>query len=805
MNYPITFGKYLLLERINVGGMAEVFKSKAFGVEGFERILAIKRILPNMADDDEFINMFVDEARIAVQLSHANIVQIYELGKYESQYYIAMEYIAGKDLRQILDRYRKKKQLFNIPTAAFLTGKICEGLDYAHRKTDPTGRPMNVIHRDVSPQNILVSYEGAVKITDFGIAKAEDRASKTQAGVLKGKFGYMSPEQVRGLEIDHRSDIFAVGILLYEMVTGKRLFIGESDFSTLEKVRNAEVPSPREHNPDIPEELERIMLKSLAKERDERYAYASELHDDLQQFLIENNTIFNAKKLAALMKEEYQEDIDAEAAKMEEFMKVTAPPGMVEDSQPVSVPVGGGGGRRGSTSQPSQPSSGNTGQQDWKSGQIDNKAEKTMIFESGFSDLSNAPTQVGESLVPEKSQPQRPRTMTGQRSSTSSAQRRPSVSVITTSKRASASSMPKHMGALVLAGTALLSLIILLVVILTGGQDVGTLIVTSTPIDQVDVYLDRQLIGSKTPITLPDVPVGEHMLVARATGYTDKAYRFELISGAPAIVNIALEREEAPKPAVEAQLVVMSEPTGASLRLGGLPQGITPRTLKDQDPSKPIVLELAKDGYVTKVFSVTFDAADIAAKSKTVTLRLDPAPGGAPPVTGTGTPATRATLTVTSVPEGATVYLGRNKKGTTPTDIEGLDPNGKYDIEVTKTGYKRYTETVSMDGLTTRTVLAKLEAQGGGGGGGRASSGGGGGGSCNVSGSKLSVMAVGVADCKVMVGKTDLGVSPVVKKAAPVGNCSIKVTCPDGKRYESSKTLKNGAEEKVIIKPDMWK
>src|SRR5688572_7186874 len=178
--HPTAFGKYLMLERVNVGGMAEVYKAKTFGVEGFERILAIKRILPNMADDDEFINMFVDEARISVQLSHANIVQIYELGKYDNQYYIAMEYVPGRDLRQFLDRLRKKGEQLPLPAVAFVISKVCDGLDYAHRKADPAGRAMNVIHRDVSPQNILVSYEGAVKVTDFGIAKAEDRASKTQ-------------------------------------------------------------------------------------------------------------------------------------------------------------------------------------------------------------------------------------------------------------------------------------------------------------------------------------------------------------------------------------------------------------------------------------------------------------------------------------------------------------------------------------------------------------------------------------------------------------------------------------------------
>jgi eukaryotic-like serine/threonine-protein kinase len=210
-NYPVKFGKYLLLERINVGGMAEVFKAKTFGVAGFERILAIKRILPNLVEDDEFIKMFIDEARIAVQLNHTNIVQIYELGKHGDHYYIAMEYLGSRDLRAILDRMRANGQLMQIPQAAYVCAKVCEGLDYAHKKRDQSGQPMNIIHRDVSPQNILIGFEGEVKVIDFGIAKAANRASKTQAGVLKGKFGYMSPEQVRGLPIDRRCDIFAVG------------------------------------------------------------------------------------------------------------------------------------------------------------------------------------------------------------------------------------------------------------------------------------------------------------------------------------------------------------------------------------------------------------------------------------------------------------------------------------------------------------------------------------------------------------------------------------------------------------------
>src|SRR5678809_1603796 len=193
---PIQFGKYYLLDRINVGGMAEVWRAKAFGVEGFERLLAVKRILPNIAEDEEFITMFIDEAKIAVQLQHANIAQIFDLGKVDESFFIALEYVHGRDLRSIFDRMRNKGESLPIAMACYVTMQVCEGLDYAHNKRDGQGRELNLVHRDISPQNVLIGYEGEVKLIDFGIAKAAGKASKTQAGILKGKFGYMSPEPV---------------------------------------------------------------------------------------------------------------------------------------------------------------------------------------------------------------------------------------------------------------------------------------------------------------------------------------------------------------------------------------------------------------------------------------------------------------------------------------------------------------------------------------------------------------------------------------------------------------------------------
>ena len=318
----IPFGKYLLLDRISVGGMAEVFKAKSYGVEGFEKVIAIKRILPSMGEDREFIKMFIDEAKIVGQLAHANICQIFELGRTEGAHFIAMEYIWGKDLLQIQNRARKLKQPIPVPMACFIVAKVLEGLDYAHKKRDALGRPLEIVHRDCSPQNVLISYEGEVKIIDFGIAKAASRSSKTQAGVLKGKFGYMSPEQVRGLPLDRRSDVFAAGTILYECLSGDRLFVGETDFSTLEKVRNVDIPRPRQVNPAIPEAVEAIIMKALAKDSTDRYQWAGEMVGDLQRFLMSQDAVFTAKTLSSWLKDGFAPEIDRERQQHESFKKL---------------------------------------------------------------------------------------------------------------------------------------------------------------------------------------------------------------------------------------------------------------------------------------------------------------------------------------------------------------------------------------------------------------------------------------------------------------------------------------------------
>ena len=337
MRQPIKFGNYLLLERIAVGGMAEVFVAKAFGVEGFERLLAIKKILPTMGEDAEFIHMFVDEARIAVQLAHANIVRVLELGKHDENLYIAMEYISGRDLRQLMERFRKRQQPMPIPQACLIVAEVCEALDYAHQKRDAQGRALGIVHRDVSPQNVLVSFDGEVKLIDFGIAKAESRLQKSQSGILKGKFSYMSPEQVKGLPIDGRSDLFACGILLWELICGEKLFAGDSDLAILEKVKRGEIPEPRSRNPACPQDLEAVILRALATDPEQRYRTASELHDELLRFTVVDEAMFGSRQLAAWLRDEFKAEFDKEQKRQRTWLAAGPPPPRRSDVSSVIV------------------------------------------------------------------------------------------------------------------------------------------------------------------------------------------------------------------------------------------------------------------------------------------------------------------------------------------------------------------------------------------------------------------------------------------------------------------------------------
>ena len=305
---PTYFGKYVLFRKIATGGMAELYLATNTELKHVERLIAIKRLLPHLADEETFVQSFIDEARLAAALRHQNIVQIYDCGTTEGSYYIEMEYLLGKDLTQVLNKAKLNAQPLSLAYALFIVAQICLGLDYAHKRKDAQGKPLNIIHRDVSPQNIVITYEGNVKMVDFGIAKAATQSTKTQVGMIKGKLAYMSPEQAEGQAIDHRSDIFSLGIILYELVTARRMFPDEDTLKLLTLVRRAEFEPPEQVNKDLPPPLYAILHKSLAKEPEQRYQFADEMLTDLEECMHHLPTWPTSRGLSQYMHQLFAEE-----------------------------------------------------------------------------------------------------------------------------------------------------------------------------------------------------------------------------------------------------------------------------------------------------------------------------------------------------------------------------------------------------------------------------------------------------------------------------------------------------------------
>lgn len=278
------FGKYQLVRELAAGGMAQIFLAVYQGLEGFNRVVAVKRVLPHMTTP-EFVQMFLDEARLAARLEHPNIVRTYEFGVEAGRYFMVMEYLAGEDLNAVLSRAAKTNHRLSIPFIIDVVSRVCAGLHFAHELGDVDGRPLGLVHRDVTPANIIITYFGEVKLIDFGVAKSASNVGQTRAGMLKGKISYMSPEQLRSRGIDRRSDVFSAGVVLWELLTGVRLFARDSDAATLYAIIDDPVPSVRTHRPEVPEELARIVDRALARAPEERWATAEEMQLALEAVL----------------------------------------------------------------------------------------------------------------------------------------------------------------------------------------------------------------------------------------------------------------------------------------------------------------------------------------------------------------------------------------------------------------------------------------------------------------------------------------------------------------------------------------
>ncbi len=332
-NDPVPFGTYYLLGLIARGGMAEVYRARP--TSGDRKLLAVKVMRPQLAREARFIDMFHREGKLAMMLSNRCIVETIETGQHEGRHYIAMEYIGGRDLTQVLRRCQETQQRIPVPHAVYIAARIAEGLHFAHTLQGPDGRPLSIVNRDVSPSNVRMSYDGDVKLLDFGIAQAL-MTFTSEIGILKGKFSYMSPEQIRGMPLDARTDVFSVGIILHEMLTTEKLFRGDTEFALMEKVRKAEVPAPSTFNRRVTPELDAIALKALARDVADRYQTAAQLAHDLDALIAGYR--FDPKELRQFIRQLFRKEYAQEIEETE--VALDAQPGMAGGPLRQSQPMG---------------------------------------------------------------------------------------------------------------------------------------------------------------------------------------------------------------------------------------------------------------------------------------------------------------------------------------------------------------------------------------------------------------------------------------------------------------------------------
>ncbi len=357
-----SLGKYRLIAELGHGGMAEVYLAVVRGPAGFNKLVVIKQIRPQLAEDPEFLGMFLDEARLAARLSHPNVVQTNEVGQEGERYFIAMEYLEGQPLNRIIHRLQKAGSI-TLGMHVKIIADALAGLHHAHELTDYDGTPLGVVHRDVTPHNVFVTYDGVVKVVDFGIAKALNSSSETRTGVLKGKVAYMAPEQARGERVDRRADIFSVGVMLWEAATGKRMWKGVPDITILQRLLSGEIPTPRSVKPEVPEALEAIILKALAHQREDRYETAADLQVALEKWVAASGETAHSREIGKAIAASFEADrakikgiIDEQLRSNKTGLDVTSAALPVIDQHTSSGPNSSRGGDRGSLSSISEGS-----------------------------------------------------------------------------------------------------------------------------------------------------------------------------------------------------------------------------------------------------------------------------------------------------------------------------------------------------------------------------------------------------------------------------------------------------------------
>lgn len=665
---PIIFKDYCLLERISVGGMAEVYRARSFRAPDAPGFFAVKRILPNLAEDRDFITMFIDEARLAIELNHPNICQMYELGRIQDSFYIVMEFIAGRDLLHIQKHLRRQKKVMAPAQAAFVISQVCEGLDYAHRKTNSDGQPLRIVHRDISPQNVLVAYDGTVKVIDFGIARAATKTQTTQVGVLKGKFGYMSPEQVDSRELDQRSDIFAVGALFWELLTARRLFHAESDYEILEKVRAARVEPPSVRNPAVPPELDRIVLKALTRNRDDRYTYAADMARDLRAWLASVKPPYSQATLSSWMVGAFRSELESERSKLTEFAHFRTPDDVRAYNQSSDIV-------------------GTLGDEELIEIQDLTHApeEATRVFdpESGAAAevLAAADGEPGSTLISSGDEASRP---------DGTAPRRKGAGTVPLPQAGRAKARTGR--ALLVAAIVALTLglgAVTAALILPNLLGSGTVMVSTRPAEDVNVLLSGQPLTGPQPMVAERLRPGSYMLEIRHPDF--EAWMEEVVVERGGVVR--LERELEPRRGIEVPLVLEVEPQDVTVFLNGeLVEGegamraLTLRTVEEA------VVEVAKAGYLTEVLRYDLRSREPVIES----VRLREAVG---------------TVTVRSQPPGV-VFINGEERGvsSSPLQVGGLALHRPHQLEIraTSASYRDFSQTVVFDTSPEVQIFPRL-------------------------------------------------------------------------------------------------
>jgi serine/threonine protein kinase len=687
--HPKPFGKYFLIDKLATGGMAEIYKAKTFGVDGFEKLLAIKRILPHCSSDKEFISMLIDEAKLSVLLSHTNIVQVYDLGKVGEDYFISMEFINGINLREVMNRTQEAEEQpekLTEDVAVYIMSEVCKGLDYAHSKKDTESKPLNIIHRDISPQNILLSFEGEVKIVDFGIAKAAMNISHTMAGILKGKISYMSPEQALGKPIDHRTDIFSTGLMLYELLTGMKLFTGDTQFEVLKKIRTTRL-TEKSFPSTMSESLRKILAKALAYSTKERYANAGDFQIDLTRYLYTTYIDFTPRKLAQLMNRLFAPEIERKSVR-----KVEEPP---IDSQTRSVLI---------TASRQQNIVHRTAEETMK-GPADKQPTQTFIesFISGkevpestltghvstledeeqdFEELTPTPTTAQEiALVPEAEEVE-----------AQYVPKPPTEAAVPGAKKKKRAIWAVPLAALLLIGAGLGTYF---------GTDLfkpkpppvvikGEVQIQSNP-PGAQVFLNDTPTERVTPATLKDLEVGQPQKVTlKKPKFKDWTQVVTLPDANPMILNPSLEVIPV------GMMKVATTPAGAKIYLDGQDTGkVTPANLEELPLSQTytLKLELAKHRPVEEKITVySIEPIDFNKKLEEIIY---------------------GSIRVASIPPGARVFLNNTDTGlNTPVVLPDLEAGNRYNLRLAREGYRdvyRSVDVVNAQPLSVSERLAKID------------------------------------------------------------------------------------------------